>query len=346
MRQKFSSRADNSYKMPVSAKAVRERFGFGEGIAPSLRQAFARATDSLASATKSDSDTIEISLGRKRRSEAAGKEASGEGNTKSSGLRGLLGELQHFAAQLEDLETRAADALPGSEQSAAFTKELEQQRVAYRQMMQSPIFTRLDEIMKHVDRMFSQGVPSEAVARALSRERGLLGDDLLGAIQSGDRNGLSGIRDIMAGIRGVDVGSGNASGQLKDLTNKLFSALAGQSYQEKLPVKPLLAVKEQPLAAPSLQRVDMGLPGDLSFALISITGNDVAKAIESHSLPDPHHALVLVLDNDRKKETSLENKKREQEEEERRQRSEAVSGAAVRGDLPSGRFASSLNNGS
>jgi hypothetical protein len=311
--------------MPIAIKAVREKFGFIEGIAPSLRQALAKgALASPPTQRKEETDSIEITLGGRRKSAAAAAEGA-EGQVKPSsagGLRSLLGELQQFAAGLEDLEARAADAALGSEQSVAIAKELEEQKTAYEKILQSPVFSRIEDIMKHVDRMFSQGVSPEAVARALQRERGLLGDDLLGAIQGGDLNSLSSIRDVLNGFKGVDVLSGSASPQLRKLTDALFQALEGKAYQEKPYEKPTLEKKEDIIAAPALQRLDMDLPGDLSFRLLSVTGKDVAKAIESHSLPDPKHALVLVLDTERRPESALEKKKREQEEEEKKLREE------------------------
>jgi hypothetical protein len=311
--------------MPIAIKAVREKFGFIEGIPPSLREAFAKGALAGASfqgkaAQSEESESIEITLGGRRKSASAAKSAEDQPNKSSSsgGLRGLLGELQNFAAELEELEARAAEAPLGSEQNAAIREELEKQKAAYDEILQSPVFGRLEEIMRHVERMFSQGVSPEAVARALQRERGLLGDELLGAIQGGDLSSLSSIRDMLNGFKGVDVLSGTASPQLKKLTDALFNALEGKTYKEKPYEKPALEKKDDVVAAPALQRLDMDLPGDLSFRLISVTGKDVAKAIESHSLPDPKHALVLVLDTERKTETSLEKKKREQDEEEKR----------------------------
>lgn len=317
--------------MGVEIRAVREVYRFAERAPHAARfqllEPARKPTLAIRSSNQPTENTTRLDLStRATRAESSGKLDSSQPARGSRGaLYNLFEAIGAIGARIDELTLARTQEVEGSERHQAIENELAFQRQSLTRIIDGPVLSRMRTIFAAIDSALGQGVSRPDIARLLLGERSLLGDDFLGVVQQGDLSGLAGLRSGLSALQGIDPSAPDAASQLTQIAAAGRSALASKSYQleeaTRSPVKP----RSTPVPLPTLTSTVMDLPGNASFALRSLTGKDVARAIEAHVSLDPEHALVLILD---RTDTPRE---RSDRQERARAKSEEL---AQRADLP------------
>ncbi len=306
--------------MTVSVRAIRETYRFAEAArAQPHTEALRLSKVSFRTQTKSQEAVIAQLSGRRESSRPGGdvKEVEKAGAVlegKSAGaLAGLFAEVRDLGERLNAIQSDLDAEPQGSARHQALQEELLHQQQAYDQLLSGPTYQRLQSLFERMDQALARGVSREDLARLLGGERALLGDNFLGVLQQGDVSGLLQVRGRLGELSGLDIGAPGVGFALQKIGEDGLQALAGKSYQKEKSVEVATTSKLGPAPQPVLEKIKIDMPGNVSFALNTITGKDIARAIEAHRIPDPRYALTLILD-DGDKETSEKEKQRIEEQ--------------------------------
>jgi hypothetical protein len=313
--------------MTVVLRSVRNSYGFADGIAPTTTYSFAQASQKI-SYHDANGDAVSVTLSGRRNvapgtAQAADEKKEAENPQVQSGLRAFFTDVQGFAGRIKKLQESISKAALGSEQEKALTAELEEEKSRFTELLGSDTFKHLDEVLTQIDQSLARGASGKDLAKYLRGEQALLGEDVLAVIQGGDTSKLLQVRAGIDGVKGIDLTSETASDDLVALSRQVFTALDGKKLEETEKKSVTAEGVKTLIEAPMLQTVKFDMPGDVSLALNTVTGKDAIKAIETHSLPDPRYALILLADTGEDEESPDKIREREKKRKLEKERYEA-----------------------